>query len=73
MLGNGDGMFQAHVDYVTGGFTPSTVVVRDLNGDGRFDLAVRNQASNTVSVLLVTATERSKALSCFPRDRINHV
>ena len=52
LLGNGDGTFQAHVDYATGGFTPSTVVVRDLNGDGRFDLAVRNQGSNTVSVLL---------------------
>lgn len=51
LLGNGDGTFQAHVDYPTG-TTPSSVTVGDFNGDGKLDLAVTNQDDNTVSILL---------------------
>jgi FG-GAP-like repeat/Abnormal spindle-like microcephaly-assoc'd, ASPM-SPD-2-Hydin len=52
LLGNGDGTFQAHVDYAVG-MGPSSVVAADFNGDGILDLAVRNQApSNSVSILL---------------------
>nr|WP_322657641.1 FG-GAP-like repeat-containing protein [Dendronalium sp. ChiSLP03b]MDZ8203937.1 FG-GAP-like repeat-containing protein [Dendronalium sp. ChiSLP03b] len=36
----------------TVGSGPSSVVVKDLNGDGKLDLAVANFTSNTVSVLL---------------------
>jgi hypothetical protein len=50
-LGNGDGTFQAQVDYAAGS-NPSSVVVGDFNGDGRLDLAVADQASSKVSVLL---------------------
>ena len=41
LLGNGDGTFQAHVDYGDELF-PLWVAVRDFNGDGRPDLAVTN-------------------------------
>ena len=51
LLGNGDGEFQAHVDYAVGK-GPSSVVIGDFNGDGKSDVAVRNQLSNTVSILL---------------------
>ncbi len=43
--------FAPKVDY-TAGSTPSSVAVGDFNADGKPDLAVVNQGSNTVSVLL---------------------
>jgi hypothetical protein len=51
LLGNGDGTFQAKVDYPTGN-TPWPVASGDFNGDGKLDLVVANRNSNTVSVLL---------------------
>ena len=42
LLGNGDGTFQAHVDYPTGP-QPVSVAVGDFNGDGKLDLVVANQ------------------------------
>jgi hypothetical protein len=51
LLGNGDGTFQAHVDYPTGQ-APTSLAIGDFNGDGKLDLAVTNQDDNTVSILL---------------------
>jgi hypothetical protein len=51
LLGNGDGSFQAHVDFGTGNL-PWSVAVGDFNGDGKPDLAVANVIGNSVSVLL---------------------
>ena len=51
LLSNGDGTFQAAVNYPCGS-TPSFVVVGDFNGDGKLDLAVSNGAAQTVSILL---------------------
>ena len=50
LLGNGDGSFQAQVNYVTGD-GPNVVTVGDLNGDGKTDLVVGN-SYNDISVLL---------------------
>ena len=55
-LGNGDGTFQATVNYLTGP-NSSSVAVGDFNGDGKLDLAVANVGTvgvspGTVSILL---------------------
>ena len=49
LIGNGDGTFQTHVDYITGADSRK-VVTGDFNGDGRLDFAVSSH--NGVSVLL---------------------
>ena len=42
LLGNGDGTFRPAVDYGSGGESPYSVVVADVNGDGKPDLLVAN-------------------------------
>jgi hypothetical protein len=58
LQGNGDGTFQAPVNYVVGfhGTEPSTVIAADFNSDGKLDLATTNALSGDVSVLLNTTT-----------------
>ena len=45
-MGNGNGTFQAKIDYAVGS-GPHSVAVGDFNGDGKTDLAVANYGSNT--------------------------
>ena len=53
LLGNGDGTFQAAVNYANGtGSGPGSVAAADFNADGKLDLAVANEASNNLSILL---------------------
>jgi hypothetical protein len=57
LLGNGDGTFATNVDYPIGVLTfgepaGTSEAVGDFNLDGKPDLAVTNQASSTVAVLL---------------------
>jgi hypothetical protein len=57
LLGNGNGTFQAAVNYQTWagcncGVEPIYVAVGDFNADGEADLAVANYNSGTVGVLL---------------------
>ena len=49
------GSFAAKVDFATGA-TPVSVVIGDLDGDGKRDLAVANNASAAVSVFRNTST-----------------
>lgn len=50
LLGSGDGTFRPKVDYAVG-TEPFGIVAQDFNGDGKLDLAITNNSSNTVSVL----------------------
>jgi hypothetical protein len=50
LLGNGNGTLQPQVVYSAGRVTVS-VAVGDFNGDGKQDLALVNQGSNTVTIL----------------------
>jgi hypothetical protein len=52
LINNGDGTFQSAINYDSGGDAPESVVVADLNGDGRLDLATVNYFSGTAGVLL---------------------
>jgi hypothetical protein len=54
-LGKGDGTFQPEEDYQVGSGPdsgPISLVAGDFNGDGHLDLAVANNADDTVSVLM---------------------
>jgi hypothetical protein len=51
LLGNGDGTFQAHVDYAVDA-SPMGLTTDDFNRDGILDLAVANKTSNEVEILL---------------------
>jgi hypothetical protein len=57
LRGNGDGTFQAPVNYLTdfNGSQPNAMVVADFNGDGKPDLAVTDLIAGDVSVLLNTS------------------
>jgi len=52
LLGNGDGTFQAAVNYASGGIHANAVTAVDVNGDGNIDLEVSNLVPNAVGVLL---------------------
>ena len=45
LLGNGDGTFQAEVNYASGGDNADSVAVADVNGDGIPDLLVANECA----------------------------
>jgi FG-GAP-like repeat len=47
LLGNGNGTFQPAVTYGSAGYTANSVVIADVNGDGKPDLLVINESSST--------------------------
>jgi hypothetical protein len=60
----GTSSFAAKVDFATGSF-PSSVVLGDLDGDGKPDLAVANPGSDNVSVLRNTSISGSIVAGSF--------
>src|SRR5438132_6380634 len=63
LLGNGDGTFQAAVNYTSGGLSPSSVVVGDVNGDGKPDLLVGNIYS-AISIWVTVITRETAWAFC---------
>jgi len=51
LLGNGDGSFKSPT-HLTAGTQPFSVIMKDINGDGKIDLISANYGSNNVSILL---------------------
>ena len=51
LIANGDGTFQPPVNYAASNY-PAAIAVSDFNGDGKLDLAVANDITQTVSILL---------------------
>jgi trimeric autotransporter adhesin len=58
------GSFATKVDFTTGS-SPYSAVLGDVDGDGKLDLVVANEASNTVSVLRNTASSGSITSGSF--------
>ena len=58
LLNNGNGTFANVVTYGTGGTYPRGVALADFLGNGRLDVVVTNNSSNTVGVLLNTGNGR---------------
>ncbi len=56
LLGDGTGKFTASASMAATGLRPYGIVVGDFNGDGKPDLAIANNDSNTVSILLGDGT-----------------
>jgi hypothetical protein len=57
LFGNGDGTFQTHVTYSSGGLGANWLAIADVNGEGQADVVVANRCSSkscagVVSVLL---------------------
>ena len=59
--------FAAQQTFATGA-GPSTIALVDINGDGRPDIVVTNQNSNTLSVLLNTTAPGSSTVSFAPQQ-----
>jgi len=51
LLGNGDGTFGTHTDFITG-TGAQRIAVGDFNGDGKPDLVTANPLGNNISILL---------------------
>jgi uncharacterized protein (DUF2141 family) len=64
LLGNGDGTFQAPIEFPTGIYSIS-IVVGDFNGDGKLDLA-KSDSAGTVSVLLGNGDGTFQAAASYP-------
>ena len=71
LLGNGDGTFQAAVNYDSGGSWARSVAVGDFNGDGKPDVVVTNTGSPaTVGVLLGNGDGTFQAAVTYGLGRI---
>jgi len=64
-LGNGDGTFQAPIEFPVG-FDPEGIVTADFNGDGKLDLVVLNAQDSTFSVLLGNGDGTFQPQMTFP-------
>jgi FG-GAP-like repeat len=50
--GNGDGTFQPRQLFMASVFSPGSLFVTDLNGDGKMDIVTTDEFFDEISVLL---------------------
>jgi hypothetical protein len=63
-------LFQSPVNYGTGGFSPTSVAIGDLNADGRLDVVAVNENSGTLSVLRGNGDGTLQAALTYPAGTI---
>ena len=68
LLGNGDGTFQSAVIYESGGKNAISVVVGDVNGDGKLDLIAANYCVSSVSCCHSRATGMRSSVSASSQN-----
>jgi len=74
LLGNGNGTFQGQQTFGTGaGTSPASVVLGDVNGDGRLDIITANYGSNNASVLLNILAFTGQTATVAPSVTVNTV
>lgn len=61
LLGNGDGTFAATHSYLETGPNRGLPLIADFNNDGIPDLAIANDSTNSVTVLIARLTETARA------------
>jgi hypothetical protein len=49
LLGNGDGTFQPAVTYSSGGYTPDSIALGDVNADGKPDIVAANECASSIN------------------------
>src|SRR5437016_13820488 len=59
-------LFRSPVNYDTRGFSPTSVALGDLNGDGRLDVVAVNENSGTLSVLRGNADGTLQVALTYP-------
>lgn len=65
LLGNGDGTFQPEIIFASNSVGyPFSIALADLNGDGKNDLAVANNGTGDVSVLINIASAPNRSPDC---------
>lgn len=65
LLGNGNGTFETHIDYLVGNY-PVGIVAADFNNDGKLDLAVVNDYDSTISLLFGNGDGTFKPQTLLP-------
>jgi hypothetical protein len=66
LLNNGNGTFQAAVNYSSGGLPPNSVAIGDINGDGHADIVICDNGSGLVGLLLGNGNGTLQSVISYP-------
>ncbi len=60
---SGSANFATHTDFSTGGTDPGALAIGDIDGDGKLDVAVSNNGSNSITLFRNTSSSGSVTLT----------